>query len=315
MLSHLLAASLVFQSGSIQQELNHLARGTQGRLGAAIVTSNGAAYSRADERFSIQSVMKLLVSLAALELVDRGKWRLNQSFVFNRSDLSFYPQPIMDMLGSGNSTKVTLAELIEMTVTQSCSASGDFMIRKMGGPKIVQNFLVRNGIAGISFDRQERDLQSEIVGLQWKQEFVDPDRFTAAMAKVSNSTKDRAYDAYRKDPRDTSTPRAMADLLKKLVTGKLLSPKSTKFLLEVMERTETGPDRLAAGVPIGWKLGHKTGTSSTWKGMSAATNDVGIARKADGSWVVIVAFLGDSTAESDARAAVLRRVAEIAFSR
>ena len=43
-----------------------------------------------------------------------------------------------------------------------------------------------------------------------------------------------------------------------------------------MAKTLTGRDRLKAGVPQNWTLGHKTGTNSSWKSMYAATNDVGI---------------------------------------
>lgn len=105
----------------------------------------------------------------------------------------------------------------------------------------------------------------------------------------------------------------MGLLLQKLVTGKLLSAPSTKYMLAVMERTSTGPDRLKAGVPAAWKLGHKTGTSSTHRGVACATNDVGFARNAAGDWVVIVALLRNSTLKPDDRANVLSQVARAAF--
>jgi beta-lactamase class A len=84
-------------------------------------------------------------------------------------------------------------------------------------------------------------------------------------------------------------------------------------LLGVMERTETGADRLTAGVPSGWKLAHKTGTSRTWQGVNCATNDVGVARNSKGEWVVLVALLRGSTASADDRAAALAGVARTAL--
>lgn len=255
-----------------------------------------------------------MVSMAALDRVDRGLWKRDQKFTFRRSDLSLSHQPMSERLGTKGQITVTVAECIELTVTQSCSAAGDFLIRKMGGTQAVNSFLKKNGIIGMSVDRQERDLQTQIGGIRWRPEFVDEAKIEAAYKAVSSSGKDAAWKRYMNDKRDTTTPAAMVDLLRKLVTGKLLSASSTKYLLGVMERTETGPDRLKAGVPEAWTLGHKTGTSSTHRGVAWATNDVGIARNANGEWMILVALLKGSTLPPDGRDNVLKQVAQIGVS-
>ncbi len=282
---------------------------SQGKLGVAVITPKESLYLHQNERFSLQSVMKLMVSMAALDLVDQGKWKLDQKFTFTRADLSLGAQTLLDKLGKKDSITVTVADCIEYTVTESCSASGDFLARKMGGIQKVNEFLRKHQIKGMSVDRQERDLQTNLDGLTWRAGFTDPTKLDAAVAKVSPTKRDAAYKAYQRDPRDTTTPAAMGDLLEKLVTGKLLSPSSTKYLIGVMERTVTGTDRLAAGVPKGWKLAHKTGTSSTHKGVACATNDVGFVRIAKGEWVILVALLRDSTLKPAGRDGVLRQVA------
>ena len=69
---------------------------------------------------------------------------------------------------------------------------------------------------------------------------------------------------------------------------------STKFLLDLMTQTVTFPERLKAGVSNDWKLGHKTGTSNTWKGVTAATNDVGILTGPTRQKIAIVVFIADN---------------------
>lgn len=310
----ILALSLCLQTGSIESRLQEIEANSKGKLGAAIVTPTSAHFHRKDERFSLQSVMKLMVSMAALDRVDRGLWKRDQKFTFRRSDLSLSHQPMSERLGTKGQITVTVAECIELTVTQSCSAAGDFLIRKMGGTQAVNSFLKKNGIIGMSVDRQERDLQTQIGGIRWRPEFVDEAKIEAAYKAVSSNGKDAAWKRYMNDKRDTTTPAAMVDLLRKLVTGKLLSASSTKYLLGVMERTETGPDRLKAGVPEGWTLGHKTGTSSTHRGVAWATNDVGIARNANGEWMILVALLKGSTLPPKGRDNVLKQVAQIGVS-
>lgn len=87
------------------------------------------------------------------------------------------------------------------------------------------------------------------------------------------------------------------------------------YLLDVMAATVTFPDRLKAGVPHDWTLGHKTGTSGSWKGITAATNDVGILTAPDGSRLSIVVFIADSRATSQERAALMARIARAVVSR
>ena len=308
-----LLAMTMRQTLTIEAQLAEIERGSRSEIGVAIVSPSGRHFHRKGERFSLQSVMKLMVAMAALDEVDRGRWRRDQKFTFYRSDLSLSHQPLSDKLGKRNSMTVTLADCIELTVTQSCSAAGDFLIRKMGGEGKVNAFLRKRGIQGLSVDRQERDLQTQIGGLRWRSEFVDEAKIEAAYDRVPMHIQDAAYRKYTQDPRDTTTPEAMALLLEKLITGKLLSPSSTKYLMGVMERTAMGPDRLKVGVPKGWTLGHKTGTSSTHRGLAWATNDVGYARK-EKDWVILVALVRGSRLDPDGRAALIRRVAEVGMS-
>lgn len=297
----------------VEAQLQAIEARSQGKLGAAVVTAQGAHYRHPDDKFSLQSVMKLMVAMAALEQVDRGQWRLDQSFEFKRSDLSLSHQPITQRLGRRESIMVTLDECIELMVTESCSGAADFIIRRLGGPQRVNDFLVRHEIQGMRIDRQERDLQTQIGGITWRPEYIDEDLIEAAYAAVPPAEQDAAFARYLADPRDTTTPAAMANLLQKLLKGQLFSPKSTRYLLGVMERTATGPDRLQAGVPKGWTLGHKTGTSSTHRGVAGATNDVGLARNKAGDWVILVALLRESTLPPRDRDRILADVARVGF--
>jgi beta-lactamase class A len=101
----------------------------------------------------------------------------------------------------------------------------------------------------------------------------------------------------------------MALLLQRLATGHLLSPASTRFILQTMTQTATFPNRLKAGVPAGWLCMHKTGTSGSWRGVTAATNDVAILKAPDGSFLSIAVFVADTKVESEIRANLMRDLA------
>jgi beta-lactamase class A len=177
--------------------------------------------------------------------------------------------------------------------------------RATHGAASIRSFLARRGIAGIRVDRDERHLQSDILGLEWRPEYVDAPVLRHAIAAVPEMRRDAAYAVYLADERDSATPVGMVSFLHALASGALLSPQSSKFLLDVMRRTLTFPDRLGARIPPAWQLGHKTGTSSTWKGVTAATNDVGILTAPDGGAVAVAALVADSRRSEAERAALI----------
>jgi beta-lactamase class A len=161
---------------------------------------------------------------------------------------------------------------------------------------------------GVRIDRDERHLQTEIAGVAWRPEYVDSAVLNRAYDAVPETLRDAAFHAYQADPRDTATPTGMISVLRVLAQGKLVSAPLTRRLIEIMSQTVTFPDRLKAGLQGRWTLAHKTGTSSTWKGVTAATNDVGILTSPDGDAVSVAVFIADSRASEADRAQLMARV-------
>src|SRR5207247_9065463 len=89
--------------------------------------------------------------------------------------------------------------------------------------------------------------------------------------------------AFDRDPRDCSTPNAMAELLTKIFTGHALSPASTKEIIGTMERCHTGDDRIRARVPATTTVADKTGT------LGGSLNDVGVITVPSGQGQVVCA--------------------------
>ena len=58
-----------------------------------------------------------------------------------------------------------------------------------------------------------------------------------------------------------------------------------KMLLGWMFSSPTGVDRIKAGVPVGWRVAHKTGT-----GGYGPTNDIGILYPPSGAPIIIAAY-------------------------
>jgi beta-lactamase class A len=300
------------QHQQLQQKLDALTR-IDGRVGMCVQDAAGVSCLRGDERFSLQSVMKLIVAVAAMDAVDRGSWRLDEPVLVRRQDLSLFVQPLAKLV-TDQGYRTTIGDLIRRAVVDSDSAAADILIARLGGTQAVQACLDRLGVHGVRIDRDERHLQTEIVGLGWRPEYLDPKVLDLAIERVPKARRDRAHHAYQVDIRDTATPRGMAALLERLAAGKLLSARSSRHLLAVMQQTVTFPDRLKAGTAPGWTLGHKTGTGGTWNGVTTATNDVGVLGAPDGGTVAVAVFIADSRASSRDKAAVMANIAAAAIA-
>lgn len=312
----LFAAILSSQAGTagslqvqpLQQELDRLERGFDGRVGACVQDAHGTACVNGDARFSLQSVMKLLVGLAVMDAVDHQGWRLDAPVLVRKQDLSLYVQPIAELV-TGQGYRTTIGDLVRRAIVDSDSAATDILIGKLGGPKAVQACLERKGVKGVRIDRDERHLQTEIAGLEWRPEYVDAPVLDEAIRRIPRARRDQAYRAYQADARDTATPRGMAALLQTLAAGQLLSLDSTRCLIDMMKQTVTFPDRLKAGLASQWTLAHKTGTSGAWDGVTAATNDVGVLTAPDGGLIAVAVFIADSRAPAKKRAALIAQIA------
>jgi beta-lactamase class A len=297
---------------TLKQDLQKLADGFDGRVGIGVQSAAGLVPVRGNERFSLQSVMKLMVAAAVMDAVDRRGWRLDEPVVVRREDLSLNVQPIADLVKSNkNGYRTTLGDLVSRAVVDSDSAATDILFARVGGAAGIRAFLTRRSVTGMRIDRDERHLQTETAGLTWRPEFVDAAVLERAKSAVPADVRERAFRTYLRDPRDTATPVGMASFLHKLASGQLLSRTSTAHLLSVMRRTATGPDRLKAGIPKGWTLAHKTGTSGTHRGVTVATNDVGVLTAPDGSRISVAVFVAESRRPPKERAALIAEVARI----
>jgi beta-lactamase class A len=171
-------------------------------------------------------------------------------------------------------------------------------------------------VTGIRLDRSERECGLSSFGVtrfpkakEWTPTLLDELR-----SKVPPARRLAAMRAFAADPRDTATPLATVDLLKRIYRGEILSPASTARLIQILEATTTGAARLKGMLPAGTVVAHKTGTTATEQGFNAGTNDVGVITLPDhaGRFAIAV-YVKGSTASLADRERIIARIARAAF--
>ncbi len=264
-----------------------------GRAGITILRDNWAVSQRGDEFMPQQSVSKLWVAIAVMDLVDKKRLSLNDTLNVRRSDLTLFNQPIADMV-TADGYETTVSELLELSMTLSDNTANDVLLRRVGGPDAIRAMLAAKGLTGIRFGPGERQLQSQIAGLTWDQSYSRRNAFEQARAKLSLEKRQAAMNAYLANPIDGATPNGIARALLRLKQGGLLSAESTRHILLLMSASGTGKQRLRAGVPQGWGFAHKTGTGQDLFGRTAGYNDVSIMTAPDGTSYAVVVMIAET---------------------
>lgn len=310
------AAHAAFDTAQLRSALTALtvAEGS-GRLGVAVrdLEDGTTVLIDASRAFPMQSVYKLPIAIAVLDRVDRGRISLAKTVHLTRAQRAPGHSPLareIAMSDSGDGIDRTIGQLLEAMMINSDNTACDALLDELGGPTVVQAILSLKGIYDIRVDRPEKQLYSNLVGLgTWRTKLADERVREAAIEALPPERRQVALAAYLRDPRDTTTPRGMMQLLAKLAAGELLSADGTERLLHLMTVSTTGLTKLKAGLPDTWSLAHKSGASGETLGIAAADNDVGIATAPDGRRIVIVALLSGSRLDGDTRARMLADVA------
>lgn len=283
-----------------QSILRISAKDFSGEIGGCIkdAKKEEISFLQPDKAFPLQSVMKLIVSAVVFDLHDQGKIDIKAKMTLTPDDISPGPRTLATKIIASRTLDLSVEDLIRNSVIESDSTSIDVLLKRIGGPKAVKDFLTKHDLKGIHIDRNERDLQAESAGLKWIPKFTDLDLFEKHISTLPVAVQKDAYTKYLSDQRDTSTPRAMIRFLDLLANGRLLSQQSTKHLVSIAAETITGKDRLPFATPSNWRLSHKTGTGRKFQGFTSAINDVGIFYAPNKNIYLAAVFIKNSSADS-----------------
>lgn len=248
--------------------------GAGGRLGVAALDTGTGRWLRHDEngRYAMASTFKLPLAAAILAEAEAGRLALDREIAFTRADLVPYAPVVEANLERG---RLPVERLCAAIVEVSDNAAANLLLARVGGPAGLTRFCRANGDAVTRLDRTEPELNANLPG----------------------------------DPRDTTSPAAMAALMRTLLLGDALRPASRARLIGWMQGATTGLQRLRAGLPPSWRAGDKTGN-----GANGAANDLAVAFPPGRAPILIASYTSGGTAERPARDAIHASVARAAAS-
>ncbi len=245
------------RAANAQHMLKDIHQRIGGRLGVHILDSqSGKRIGYDDEsRYAMASTFKLPLAAALLWQVDRNAFKISRPLAIRNEDLRSN-SPVVEAKLKAGATEMKISELCAAVIVNSDNAAANILLAGIGGPEAFTQFMRRIGDQVTRLDRNELDLNSNVAG----------------------------------DPRDTTTPRAMADSLLRLFTQDVLSLTSRAMLIDWLAASRTGLDRVRAGVPKSWPSGDKTGT-----GENGAVNDLCLLYPPGRRPIFVAVYMSEST--------------------
>lgn len=210
-----------------------------GRVGVALMAANGEllAGHRIAERFAMCSTFKAPLAAALMAAHERGAVDQFATITVTQNDLVPYAPFVERLIKEKRMT--SLYELAEKAVDYSDNAAANLILRALGGPQALTAFFQQHGGSETRLDRFEPEVNENAIG----------------------------------DPRDTTTPQSMANLMHHLLVKNSAGTNISAVLRQWMVNSTTGKTRIEAGIPTHWAMGDKTGTAPP---SAPAYNDVAI---------------------------------------
>ncbi|MEX3024680.1 class A beta-lactamase [Proteus sp. STS61-E] len=268
----LLASPMLWadNNNTIEEQLNTLEKYSQGRLGVALINTkdNSQITYRGEERFAMASTSKVMAVAAVLKASEKQAGLLDKNITIKKSDLVAY-SPITE---KHLTTGMTLAELSAATLQYSDNTAMNKILDYLGGPAKVTQFARSINDVTYRLDRKEPELNTAIHG----------------------------------DPRDTTSPIAMAKSLQALTLGDALGQSQRQQLVTWLKGNTTGDNSIKAGLPKHWVVGDKTGS-----GDYGTTNDIAVIWPENHTPLILVVYFTQQEQDAKYRKDIIAKAAEI----
>lgn len=291
-LFHLIGFLLLFNSSptnaqvidSLRQHIEKIILTKNAVVGVAIngVDNQDTLSINGTIHFPMQSIFKFPIALTMLAEIDNGNFSFDQKVDIKRSDL--LPglwSPIREKYPKG--VTLTIAEILEYTITLSDNVGCDVLLKLLGKPQAVEEYLAKNNIEDISVKINEETMQNN-----WDLQF-----------------------------QNWTTPNEANRILQTFYENRnnLLSQKSYDFVWKLMKATQTGKNRLKGQLPVGTVVAHKTGWSGTNEatGITAAVNNIGIVFLPNGKHFFISVFVTESIENLETNEKIISDIAKAAW--
>lgn len=280
----LIFTNIVFgqtKKDNLTEKIEEILKDKRANIGVSIIESNNKKVVdiKGDDFFPMLSTVKFPIALTILNKVQKKELSLNQKIFIKKEELLDDPtnwSPFKEKYPNGN-LEITLEEALSWMVSHSDNNLTDILLRLIGGPETVQNFINSKNFI---IKNDEEDMHKD-----WESQFIN-----------------------------NITPNEATKLLSKFNKGKILDKTTTKWLYNAMLNNKSGGNRLKGKLPKNIKIAHRTGTSFTNdKGITGAINDMGIIELPNKKKIIICVLVNDTYESFKKSEEIIADIAKVTY--
>jgi beta-lactamase class A len=295
----------------LERALSHLVDAFPGRAGVAVrhIDSGIGASVDADTPYPMASTYKVPILVEMMARIETGDLSLDTEIELQPADQHIGSGLLQDLWAPGMT--LTLRNLATMMIILSDNSATDMIIDRLGAAAITAR-MTGLGYDDIRVDRTTLELILDYLGAPYAGlEEATGAEINAALAQFDfeSSAAQRAAEDFYEDGKDVAAAAAMTDLLVRIAKGEVVSKEASATIIEILEKTQTGANRLRGLLPGGITLAHKTGT------IGRVVNDVGIVTLPDdlGQFVISVFTLGDEGVDTTTNERLIADLARTSY--
>lgn len=266
---------------NLTEKIEEILKDKKANIGVSIIESNNKKVVdiKGNDFFPMLSTVKFPIALTILDKVQKKELSLNQKIFIKKEELlddQTNWSPFKEKYPNGN-LEITLEEALSWMVSHSDNNLTDILLRLIGGPETVQNFINSKNFI---IKNDEEDMHKD-----WESQFIN-----------------------------NITPNEATKLLSKFNKGKILDKTTTKWLYNAMLNNKSGGNRIKGKLPGNIKIAHRTGTSFTNdNGMTGAINDMGIIELPNKKKIIICVLVNNTYESFKKSEEIIADIAKVTY--
>jgi beta-lactamase class A len=253
------------EAGSVerlQQVLQRLVDRFPGSAGIYVIHLETGMRTGVDEEtpYGMASTFKVPILVELMSRVDAGELTLDDTVSVQPNDQHVGSGLLSNLWAPG--LEMSLRNLATFMIILSDNSATDMLLDRLGADNITARMRAL-GFDDIRVDRTTLELILDYRGVAYDpvadatlDEINDFSRTNRPPAEELPAVRDAFYSG----PEDKASARQMTELLAMIARGEAVSRESSDVILEILERTQTGANRLRGQLPPGTEIAHKTGT-------------------------------------------------------
>jgi beta-lactamase class A len=256
----------------LQAALQSIVDRFPGRVGVYVLHLESGMATGVDEDtpYGMASTFKVPILVELMSRVDAGELSLDDRVEVEPEDQHVGSGLISTLWAPG--LEMSLRNLATFMIILSDNSATDMLVDRLGAEAITARMRAL-GFEDIRVDRTTLELILDYRGVDY-QPVAD-----ATLEEINRYSRenrpepdalDAAREAFYEGDEDKASARNMTELLGMIARGEAVSRESSDVILEILERTQTGANRLRGLLPGGVDIAHKTGS------IGRIINDVGI---------------------------------------